>query len=72
MFDLIPDVVLTIVSINNLNRNLLRIFFACEDGDFELVTAGGTILALFVTSLDDELDWLVDSAILEQTRAVTE
>ena len=50
----------------------MRVFFACEDGDFELVTAGGTIFALFVTSLDDELNWLVDGAILEQTRAVTE
>ena len=70
--DLIPDVVLAIVSIDNLYRNLLRLFFTCFDGDFEIVTARSTILGLFVTSLDDELDWLVDGTISKQTRTVTE
>ena len=72
MIDLIPDVVLAIVSINNLCRNLLRVLLTCKDADFEIVTTRGTILALIVTSLDDELDWLVDGAVCEQTRAVAE
>lgn len=70
--DLVLDVVLTIVSIDNLDRNLHWLSFFCLDGDLELVTTGLPVFFLLVTSLNDELNGLTDSAVLEKTGTIAE
>ena len=70
--DLVLDVILSIVGIDNLARNFLWLFFFCLDGDLELVTTGLPVLVLLVTSLNNELYGLTDSAVLKKTGTIAE
>ena len=70
--DSVADVVFTVISVLNLSWDLLRILLNRFDADLELITTRGSVLFLLVTSLDDEGDLLVDSALLEETWTVAE
>ena len=59
--DLVLDIILSIIGINNFNRNFLRLSFFCLNRDLELVTTGLPVLFLLITSLNDELYGLADS-----------
>ena len=68
--DLVLDVILSIVSIDNLDRNFHWLSFFCLDGDLELVTTGRPVLFLLITSLNDELNGLSDSAVCKKTGTI--
>lgn len=57
--------VLTIIMIGDFTGDLETIFGL--DVDLEGVTSGLSVLAFIVTGLDDELNWLADGLILEDT-----
>jgi hypothetical protein len=66
------DGVLSVIVVSDVTDNLFLEFVVGSNADLEFIATGLAVLAVVISSLDEEFDIFVDGHVLHETASETE